>query len=154
MEWNIYLSGRLCFACVLLCGLVIDSRGCFIRNCPPGGKRSMGIMSRATHECASCGPGMRGQCVGPSTCCGDFGCLMGTEDSRVCTKEDDDTEPCLIRGKSCGTMGQGNCVAEGLCCDAYACSYNSKCRVNSGKEEDQQILSLLNRLLHTGDYTD
>jgi len=43
---------------------------------------------------------------------------MGTQETRVCDKEDDSTEPCAVRGEQCGRNGQGNCVAKGICCNA------------------------------------
>lgn len=118
---------------------------CFIRNCPPGGKRSMGIVSQPTKECMSCGPGLLGQCVGPDICCGPFGCQMGTSESNICEKENESTEACAISGPPCGSRNQGNCVADGVCCDTGACSFNSKCKLNS-EPRDVQILSLLKTL--------
>lgn len=133
--------------------LITSSHACFIRNCPPGGKRSMDILPRASRQCMACGPTLEGQCVGPSICCGSFGCLFGTQEAFVCEKENDSTSPCEVRGEACGARGQGNCVASGICCDAGACSFNSKCRANSTKG-NQQLLTLLNQLLQNGDYSD
>lgn len=118
---------------------------CFIRNCPPGGKRSMGIVSQPTKECMSCGPGLLGQCVGPDICCGPFGCQMGTSESNICGKENESTTACAISGPPCGSRNQGNCVADGICCDTGACSFNTKCKLNS-EPRDVQILSLLKTL--------
>lgn len=129
-------------AVVTLCIGLTNS--CFVRNCPPGGKRSMDIVSRGVRPCLSCGPNNQGQCVGPNICCGIFGCYIGTVESQICEKENDSTQPCRISGEPCGSRGQGNCVADRLCCDSLACSYNSKCRTI---ESSEKLISVLNQIL-------
>ncbi|XP_061171595.1 terepressin/terephysin-like [Saccostrea echinata] len=131
--------------CLFFLALMTVSSCCFIRNCPPGGKRSMDIISRPGKECMACGPGLQGQCVGPDICCGPFGCHMGTSQSSVCEKENESTVPCAVSGPPCGSRNQGNCVADGICCDPGACSFNSKCKSNT-EPKDVQIFSLLKAL--------
>ncbi|KAH3708142.1 conopressin/neurophysin-like [Dreissena polymorpha] len=132
-------------ATLALCG------ACFIRNCPPGGKRSVDLMARGTLPCLTCGPGNEGQCVGPKTCCGPFGCYMGTDETLVCLKENERTTACEIRGQSCGARAQGNCVAEGICCDSKACAMNDKCRTSGDDTSSAELLSLLNKILQGSD---
>ncbi|XP_048746976.1 terepressin/terephysin-like [Ostrea edulis] len=130
---------------LVLLVLATLSSCCFLRNCPPGGKRSMDIMSQPAKECMSCGPGLQGQCVGANICCGPFGCEMGTSESSVCSKENESTTACAVSGPPCGSRNQGNCVADGICCDSGACSFNNKCKSNI-ERRDAQIFSLLKTL--------
>lgn len=124
--------------------------GCFIRNCPPGGKRSIDLMTRGTLPCLSCGPQNSGQCIGPSICCGSFGCYFGTEETQICLTENDRSTPCQINGEPCGARGQGYCVSDGICCDSSACSFNDKCVRET--RNSIQLISLLNKILQNGEY--
>ncbi|VDI71843.1 terepressin/terephysin-like [Mytilus galloprovincialis] len=143
-----------CFVTIILTFCLIEqTNSCFIRNCPPGGKRSMDTLTRVSRQCMSCGPELSGQCVGPDICCGPFGCYMGTLESSICQKENESTHPCEIQGAPCGSRGQGNCVTDGICCDSGACSYNAKCKTNNMKD-NQAILNVLNELLQSRDLTD
>ncbi|KAK7109698.1 terepressin/terephysin-like [Littorina saxatilis] len=146
-----FLSWRLC---LVLMVMLWSSHACFIRNCPRGGKRSMGSME-TSRQCMSCGPRGVGQCVGPSICCGpDIGCLMGTPEAEVCQKENESTTPCSVSGHQCGVNNMGNCVADGICCDEDACSYNSLCKDSESETETtrQELLSLVRRLLVNRQY--
>lgn len=131
-----------------------SAEACFIRNCPIGGKR--GLSTEHTRQCVSCGASGRGQCVGPSICCGpDMGCMMGTAEAEVCQKENESTVPCSVKGRECGVDNMGNCVANGICCVEGACSYNSHCKLD--KEEDteatrNELLGLIRRLLVSRQY--
>ncbi|KAL8592137.1 hypothetical protein ACOMHN_033508 [Nucella lapillus] len=131
--------------------------GCFIRNCPRGGKRALEPMEN-TRQCMSCGPGGAGQCVGPNICCGlDIGCLIGTPEAEVCQKENESASPCVVSGRHCGMDNTGNCVADGLCCVDDACSFNSLCKARvegegSPKSTRHQLLSLIRHLLLNHQY--
>ncbi|XP_064601565.1 conopressin/neurophysin-like [Liolophura sinensis] len=132
---------------LILCLSVFSTEACFIRNCPPGGKRSLPVLDHTPRKCMSCGPGTAGQCVGPNICCGpDFGCYIATEESEVCQKENESRTPCEIDGAPCGVDGQGNCVADGVCCDSEACAFNSRCKA-SRRPVNPRLVSLLQRLL-------
>ncbi|KAL3863814.1 hypothetical protein ACJMK2_005544 [Sinanodonta woodiana] len=122
------------------------AKGCFLRNCPLGGKRTI---PTGVRPCQSCGPNNNGQCVGPNICCGDFGCYIGTRETAICEKENESVQPCERRGQSCGTRGQGVCAANGICCDDDACSLNSKCRFNNDAGEG--LINLLSQLLQNED---
>ncbi|XP_052772952.1 conopressin/neurophysin-like [Mya arenaria] len=134
----------------MLVVLIPSAHGCFIRNCPPGGKRSMDLVSRASVPCLQCGPGGLGQCVGPQICCGPFGCYISTAEAEICAKEDERGMACEVRGEPCGARGQGSCVANGICCDSKACSMNERCR-RASDEGGVQLITLLNRILEGGD---
>ncbi|MPC21605.1 Isotocin-neurophysin IT 2 [Portunus trituberculatus] len=106
--------------------LVGSAAACFITNCPPGGKRSGGLMSTLGRartvsfrppigKCASCGPGLLGRCIGPDICCGArIGCFLGSRETRLCRTENmvpitcynSDLKPC----DKCET--NDDCVAE------------------------------------------
>ncbi|XP_046409186.1 vasotocin-neurophysin VT-like [Ischnura elegans] len=107
------------------------SSGCFITNCPPGGKRSGPPFGKvAVRQCASCGYG--GRCFGPSICCSPTaGCLVadGTNSAllRPCTIEAVLPGACESGGKRCGAIAGGRCAAKGICCDDVSCSMDSSC---------------------------
>nr|P0DN43.1 RecName: Full=Terepressin/terephysin; AltName: Full=Conopressin/Conophysin-like; Contains: RecName: Full=Terepressin; AltName: Full=Conopressin-like; Contains: RecName: Full=Terephysin; AltName: Full=Conophysin-like; Flags: Precursor [Terebra subulata] len=124
------LSWTMCVLLLPLLMLMLEGgvQGCFIRNCPRGGKRAVDSV-QPTRQCMSCGPEGVGQCVGPSICCGlAIGCLMGTSEAEVCQKENESSAPCAVSGRHCGMDNTGNCVADGICCVEDACSFNSLCR--------------------------
>lgn len=125
-----------------------SANACFIRNCPMGGKRGLAV--DAARQCMSCGPRGRGQCVGPTICCGpSIGCMMGTEEAEVCQKENESTVPCSVRGRECGVDSSGTCVANGICCVEDACSYNSNCREKEENAEAtrEDLLGLIRQVL-------
>lgn len=107
---------------VTLLFLVDLVTGCLITNCPRGGKRSgskygeLGEIGNVK-QCISCGPGGAGQCFGPRTCCGPFGCLLGTPETVRCRRDGmfHDSEPCIAGSMNC-RKNSGRCAAEGLCC--------------------------------------
>lgn len=117
---------------VLLVCVIACCSGCFIRNCPLGGKRSLSDVRgvQPSRECLRCGPDMMGRCLGPIICCGPMGCFMGTEETRVCQKENDIPTPCSVGGDSCGGDSQGKCVADGLCCSDGGCDLDSQCEMS------------------------
>lgn len=147
------ISIKLLVTIILTLSLITVANSCFIRNCPPGGKRSMNTITRITRQCMACGPDLSGQCIGPDTCCGPFGCYLGTEESSICQKENESTHACEVQGDPCGSRDQGNCVGNGICCDSGACSFNAKCKTNTMKD-NQAILNVLNELLQSRDLTD
>ncbi|GAU91961.1 hypothetical protein RvY_04117 [Ramazzottius varieornatus] len=109
---------------------------CFVTNCPPGGKRSVfnfaPTLRTSPRQCMSCGPNGKGQCFGSSICCGaSFGCLIGTEESAVCQKENYVRTPCFNRGTACGINNKGLCAADGVCCTESGCSSDEKCTLTS-----------------------
>uniref|UniRef100_UPI00358DEAC1 vasotocin-neurophysin VT n=1 Tax=Myxine glutinosa TaxID=7769 RepID=UPI00358DEAC1 len=111
-----------------LLAISAQSNGCYIQNCPRGGKRAVETEPRS---CAACGLG--GQCVGPSICCGGLlgggrggGCIVGGPLSAPCKRENLHPEPCIpVGGSSCG-LG-GICAAPGVCCTDVTCSIDSTC---------------------------
>nr|BCO16377.1 oxytocin/vasopressin-like peptide [Notocomplana humilis] len=104
---------------------------CFIRNCPPGGKKRAHIShmgADSTHQCSICAGG-RGRCVGPNICCGDgLGCVVRGEAAAACALENENPHPCAVAGPPCGSQKNGNCAADGLCCTSESCSLASECR--------------------------
>ncbi|XP_041369376.1 conopressin/neurophysin-like [Gigantopelta aegis] len=150
------LSGaQLSILFLIICCIFTGTFACFIRNCPPGGKRSVEVDTPNERQCMSCGPGNTGQCVGPDICCGDFGCMMGTREAAVCEKENENTVPCVTRGEVCGSRGQGRCVADQICCDAGACSFNHKCKRRDSEKlrtTREELLQLVQKLLHSKNY--
>nr|QFQ61128.1 hormone superfamily conopressin/conophysin [Conus magus] len=159
MKCSVLQMSRLSWAmCLMLLMLLLlgTAQGCFIRNCPRGGKRAVDAV-QPTRQCMSCGPEGVGQCVGPSVCCGlGLGCLMGTPETEVCQKENESSVPCAISGRRCGMDNTGNCVADGICCVEDACSFNSLCRVDTDQEDSvsarQELLTLIRRLLVNRQY--
>ncbi|XP_076436956.1 terepressin/terephysin-like [Babylonia areolata] len=160
MQCTVVPMSRLPWSVCLVVGLLLllqgAAHGCFIRNCPRGGKRAMDS-AETTRQCMSCGPGGVGQCVGPEICCGpEIGCLMGTAEAEACQKENESAAPCVVSGRHCGMDNTGNCVADGICCVEDACSYNSLCKVNSDDQDSKstrhELLSLIRRLLVNRQY--
>ncbi|ELT90472.1 hypothetical protein CAPTEDRAFT_173251 [Capitella teleta] len=146
---SVVLCGRLLllFACISCC--IETTSGCFIRNCPIGGKRSS-VPSRisAQKECMACGPNGLGQCVGPNTCCGqDIGCFMGTQEAKMCGEENDSPIPCRVDGAACGRNDGGRCVAEQICCNEDKCSHDSSCQSKAKRQHDNLSQDLL-RYMH------
>ncbi|XP_013784878.1 terepressin/terephysin-like [Limulus polyphemus] len=109
--------------------LAVTIKGCFITNCPPGGKRSIGTFAtHYTRECGQCGPGGMGQCQGPDICCSDiFGCFIKTRESVICRYENLQVIPCNKKGKICETVPHGYCAAPGICCSAIQCAVDDEC---------------------------
>nr|AQS80498.1 Conopressin precursor [Charonia tritonis] len=133
---------------VVLFMLLASSYGCFIRNCPRGGKRAFD----GGKPCMPCGPDGAGQCVGPAVCCGkSFGCLVGTREARECEKENESSTACSVQGRQCGRDNSGRCVAKGICCVADACSFNERCAEIERNGRDE-LLGLIRRLLVTHQY--
>ncbi|PVD29489.1 hypothetical protein C0Q70_08740 [Pomacea canaliculata] len=152
------LSWRLLVVLMLVVCCWSAAEACFIRNCPRGGKRAFEGEEEGK-QCMACGPGGKGQCVGPSICCGqEIGCLMGTSQALECVKENESTVPCVVNGSPCGINNMGICVANGICCVQDACSYNSICNSNQEDEKDEddpsrgQLLTLIRRLLANRQY--
>ncbi|XP_076140301.1 vasotocin-neurophysin VT 1-like [Alosa pseudoharengus] len=119
------------FGLQLLCllGLLSLTSACYIQNCPRGGKRS--FPDQLPRQCMACGPGDRGQCFGPSICCGyEMGCYVGSPESARCADEDYLPSPCEASGKACGPE-DGHCAAPGICCDAESCVLDPDCQEES-----------------------
>ncbi|XP_053258280.1 vasopressin-neurophysin 2-like [Podarcis raffonei] len=111
----------------VLCLLTLSS-ACYFQNCPRGGKRSVSdiqnwlwrgkrevIERKEYRPCITCGPEMKGNCFGPSICCGEeFGCLIDTEETPRCLEENELPDPCASGWKWCGE--DGRCAVPGTCC--------------------------------------
>uniref|UniRef100_T1JLA0 Uncharacterized protein n=1 Tax=Strigamia maritima TaxID=126957 RepID=T1JLA0_STRMM len=108
--------------------IFIMADGCYITNCPPGGKRSGNEKSgRGVRQCTPCGPGGIGRCYGPDICCGaNVGCFVGTRESAICRLENLYSLPCQNEGRACGT--DGTCSADGFCCSTDQCKADESCR--------------------------
>nr|ABR68852.1 vasotocin-neurophysin [Platynereis dumerilii] len=117
------------YGSAVLLTLVVCCSACFVRNCPPGGKRSMDLPQiHSTRQCMRCGPQGLGQCFGPNICCGpSIGCYINTLESEECSKENDVRTPCDITAEICGVDGQGRCGADGVCCTDEKCTLDSSC---------------------------
>ncbi|XP_050712786.1 oxytocin-neurophysin 1-like [Eriocheir sinensis] len=120
--------------------LVGGAAACFITNCPPGGKRSGGIMSQLGHArtCTSCGPGLLGRCIGPDICCGArVGCFIGSRETRLCRTENMVPIRCSNADlKPCGRMQEGRCAAAGLCCTETKCELDDNCVMEDTRSEE------------------
>ncbi|XP_066515197.1 oxytocin-neurophysin 1 [Hoplias malabaricus] len=113
------------FSAICLLFLFSLCSACYISNCPIGGKRA--IQDLPPRKCMACGPGDKGQCFGPSICCGEeMGCLLGAPETLRCVEEDYLPSPCESGGKSCGPVA-GHCAAPGVCCDSDSCSIDQTC---------------------------
>ncbi|XP_064630704.1 terepressin/terephysin-like [Lineus longissimus] len=129
---------------VFLC-VIISCSGCYIRNCPPGGKRGLNDHVLGQRRCMSCAKGA-GICVGPDICCGrEIGCHMGTQLSSVCAKENESPTACSVPGRQCGPNNQGKCVASGICCTSDTCASDGMCQ--GGEDFKPQLVQLLQALL-------
>ncbi|XP_077790718.1 oxytocin-neurophysin 1-like [Podarcis muralis] len=72
-------------------------------------------LSLSLSQCITCGPEMKGNCFGPSICCGEeFGCLIDTEETQRCLEENALPDPCTSGWKWCGE--DGRCAVPGTCC--------------------------------------
>ncbi|KAK8730677.1 hypothetical protein OTU49_007865, partial [Cherax quadricarinatus] len=130
---------------VMVVGVLVGAAtACFITNCPPGGKRS-GHTTQLAHfrTCTSCGPGLRGRCMGPEICCGPgLGCFLGTREARMCRSENLVPLTCTNTDlNTCGRMREGRCAASGICCTEMRCEFDSSCLMEGreGSVEEQPI---------------
>ncbi|CAH1783798.1 unnamed protein product [Owenia fusiformis] len=134
---------------VVLLYCVAETSGCFITNCPPGGKRSMDTHSN--HPCMACGPNDAGQCIGPNICCmPGMGCYIGTIEAKPCRHENDNRVLCQVYGSPCEKVNGGNCVDENICCNTESCAYDGRCRLDTNVIRNRfspDILRILRDLL-------
>lgn len=136
----------LIISCFVDYNLLVN--GCYITNCPWGGKRSLSdsYSDGETRQCNSCAGGM-GTCFGPRTCCGpEIGCLIDTKESLTCRAEDTKSSlPCIPYGKACDKVEFGKCATKHLCCNPLACVHDSSCSVEDeidvGQLDDQNVES-------------
>ncbi|XP_034026465.1 vasopressin-neurophysin 2-copeptin [Thalassophryne amazonica] len=143
---------RHCALLLCVLELLAVSSACYIQNCPRGGKRA--LPETGLRQCMPCGPGDRGQCFGPSICCGEgLGCLLGSPEAVHCMEENYLLTPCQAGSRPCGSEG-GRCAAAGLCCDTESCAVNSDCLGESETSDPvhgtggRSPTDLLLRLLH------
>nr|XP_028601039.1 neurophysin 2-like [Podarcis muralis] len=88
--------------------------------------KRLGTQTTANPECITCGPEMKGNCFGPSICCGEeFGCLIDTEETQRCLEENDLPDPCTSGWKWCGE--DGRCAVPGTCCTVESCTEDPEC---------------------------
>lgn len=123
---------------ILLVFCLRESRGCFVTNCPLGGKRSH---SRPYRQCLPCGPRQSGRCIGPGICCGSsFGCLINTKETITCRRENDLPTPCEVVGERCITVTGGKCTAFGVCCNDRGCVLDDNCKYSPSRFRNEQLL--------------
>ncbi|XP_053633077.2 oxytocin-neurophysin 1-like [Cherax quadricarinatus] len=126
---------------VMVVSVVGAASACFITNCPPGGKRSgPSVQLNNLRACTSCGPGLRGRCLGPEICCGPgIGCFLGTREARLCRAENLVPLTCTNTDlKICGRLREGHCAASGLCCTEMKCEFDNSCLVEARESVDVQ----------------
>jgi len=127
------LVGLLAVMAELAAHLPGGAEGCFITNCPAGGRKRNGLarslgkrsggLQQPVRECARCGPaGFDGRCFGPELCCAadGTGCLPpGLEAAtESCLREAAVPFPCLnVEARPCDAVESGQCVSTGLCCN-------------------------------------
>uniref|UniRef100_A0A8B9PH38 Uncharacterized protein n=1 Tax=Apteryx owenii TaxID=8824 RepID=A0A8B9PH38_APTOW len=93
--------------------------------------------------CMPCGPGNRGNCFGPSICCGaELGCYVGTAETLRCAEENYLPSPCRAGGRPCGAGGR--CAAPGICCTDETCSLEPAC---PEEEEEEEVAGERGRVL-------
>lgn len=118
----------------MLASLVYEANGCFITNCPPGGKRSMSMFpaaqfrkevreiqdvdcNRKLLQCTRCGPALSGRCFGPNICCSPLtGCSIGGPAASRCALEAYNPHLCTNPGPTCGPDSKGVCALNSTCC--------------------------------------
>nr|P21916.1 RecName: Full=Neurophysin 2; AltName: Full=MSEL-neurophysin [Struthio camelus] len=90
------------------------------------------LADAALRQCMPCGPGDRGNCFGPSICCGaELGCYVGTAETLRCAEENYLPSPCRAGGQPCGAGGR--CAAPGICCSDETCSLEPACLEEAGE---------------------
>ncbi|CAL4107208.1 unnamed protein product, partial [Meganyctiphanes norvegica] len=125
--WRQMMQSSLLITALVLVGI---SAGCFITNCPPGGKRSSASNHMGhTKKCMPCGPGLSGRCIGTDICCNPGqGCFIGTLETQLCKMENSNPMRCSNDDlKPCGRTQDGKCAANGLCCTEVKCELDATC---------------------------
>ncbi|XP_007432823.1 vasotocin-neurophysin VT-like [Python bivittatus] len=129
-------------AVYLFCLLAMSS-ACYIQNCPRGGKRA--LPDAEIRQCIPCGPGNKGNCFGPSICCGEeLGCYFGTSETLRCLEENFLPSPCEAGGKPCSAGGR--CATSGICCNDESCVSDASCgdeNNDRGRTSSERNLTLL-----------
>ncbi|KAM6441604.1 vasotocin-neurophysin VT-like [Liasis olivaceus] len=129
-------------AVYLFCLLSMSS-ACYIQNCPRGGKRA--LPDAEIRQCIPCGPGNKGNCFGPSICCGEeLGCYFGTSETLRCLEENFLPSPCEAGGKPCSAGGR--CATSGICCNDESCVSDASCgdeNDDRGRTSSERNLTLL-----------
>ncbi|XP_035674859.1 vasopressin-neurophysin 2-like [Branchiostoma floridae] len=139
--WRFGMVLSVVLILVVVAATVGHSAGCYIINCPRGGKRALENRSGpAARECPRCGPSLSGQCIGPTTCCSpQAGCTRSLRVALECSMENLVPVPCRLSGPSCTLPGQqtGTCVGEGMCCmDGEKCSLSPECSMRTAEDEE------------------
>ncbi|XP_074642141.1 conopressin/neurophysin-like [Tubulanus polymorphus] len=148
------LKGDICRITILITVvltthlLLLGTNACVIRTCPRAGKRASVINQEPTKECMRCMGD--GYCVGVDACCGSFGCIMGSDATKICRLEANNPIPCRLEGEfaSCGEMGR--CYADRICCDRTSCRSDDGCShfesTRAGSERNGKLLRIQNVL--------
>ncbi|XP_013398037.1 isotocin-neurophysin IT 1-like [Lingula anatina] len=135
--WSKLLNRDLILWLLSLSLLCHFTSGCYVRNCPLGGKRSQQL-------CGACGYLSLGRCMAPSTCCSpSFGCISVGSEADGCYEWNSLlTSGCDISGPRCVSSQSplvfGKCISKHMCCSKNGCVRSRSCaRLRDSSKPDE-----------------